>query len=287
MSNPSAADPAPEACYRHPDRPTYIRCQRCGRPICPECQTPAAVGVHCPNCVREAHAATPRASGIPRSTNPVARYFGGVVAGGAPIVTFSLIAACVVVYGLQFLTKQALTEAWIYYPPLTATQPWRMITSAFLHSPGTVLHILFNMYALFVFGPVIEHLLGRWRFLALYLIAAFAGSVGVLLLAPGTAVLGASGAIFGLLGALLIVHRGLGGNPTQIIVVIGINLALGFFIAGVAWQAHVGGLIGGAAVAGVYMATRHRSKRNLQILGVAGVVAALVALTLLGISIHF
>ena len=110
---------------------------------------------------------------------------------------------------LQFLTKQALTEAWIYYPPLTAAQPWRMITSAFLHSPGTVPHILFNMYALFVFGPVLERLLGGGAFLALYLVAAFGGSVGVLLyLAPGTAVLGASGAIFGLLGALLIVHGG-------------------------------------------------------------------------------
>ena len=112
------------------------------------------------------------------------------------------------------------------------------------------------------------------RFLTLYLIAGFGGSVAVLWLAPQSSVLGASGAIFGLLGALLVIQRGLGGNSTQLVVVIALNLAIGFFIPNVSWQAHVGGLVAGALVAFVYMRTRKRQQRVLQIMLVAASSAA-------------
>ena len=203
--------------------------------------------------------------------------------GSTPVVTYSLIAACLVIYALQWITQGALTQAWVYAAPLTVAEPWRMITAIFLHSQTSPLHILFNMYSLYVIGPPIEALVGRVRFLVLYLIAGFAGSVAVLLLAPGVQVLGASGAIFGLLGAYFVITRHLGGSQTQIFVVIAINLALGFFIPNVAWQAHVGGLIAGIAVAAVYVATRRRAQRPLQILGVVGIVVALLALTVLGV----
>ena len=253
-------------------------CQRCGRPICPECQVPAAVGVQCPECVNEGHAsvAQPVSTRMRRIFRP---------RGSTPVVTYSLIAACVLIYGLQWITQQQITQAWIYWPPLTASEPWRMITSTFLHSPSSILHLLFNMYSLFIFGPVLESLIGRVRFLALYLVSGFAGSVAVLLLAPGIAVLGASGAIFGLMGAYFVITRHLGRGQTQVFIIIALNLVIGFVIPNVAWQAHLGGLIAGVAVAMVYVSTRRRAQRPVQILGVVGIVLALVALTVVGVAV--
>jgi membrane associated rhomboid family serine protease len=273
-----------DVCYRHPDRPSLIRCQRCGRTICPACQTQAAVGVQCPECVREGREAA-NANRAPRAAR-FARAVRGGAAAGRPIVTFTLIGLNLVVFGLQWLTGQALTQAWIYAPALTASEPWRMVTSAFLHSPSFVLHIVFNMFALFSFGPALEQLLGRGRFAALYLISAFGGSVAVLLLGEyGQGVLGASGAVFGLMGAFLIIQRRLGGDVLQIAVIVAINLALGFFVSGISWQAHVGGLIAGAAVAAVYVATRTRAQRGVQIAGVAGIAVLLVIISVARVAV--
>jgi membrane associated rhomboid family serine protease len=200
-------------------------------------------------------------------------------ASGVPIVSYTLIALNLVIYLAQWVSDGAVYQALAYYPPLTAYEPWRMITATFLHSQSSFLHILFNMYSLFIFGPIIERLVGRIRFLALYLIAGFAGSLAVLLLAPDIVVVGASGAIFGLLGAFFVIQRRLGGNNMQLLVVIGLNLVIGFIIPNVAWQAHVGGLIGGAAVALVYLQTRRPKQKTLQILLVAGIAVALVVIT--------
>jgi membrane associated rhomboid family serine protease len=258
-------------CYRHPDRQSYVLCQRCGRTICPSCQTQAAVGVHCPECVREAQQSAPR-----RKPAVVTAFRSS---SSQPVVTYSIIGLTAVVYALQFLSGQVVASLLYYEPVLTFQRPWTMITSAFVHSPTSFLHILFNMYSLFVFGPILEHLLGRGRFLALYLIAAFGGSVAVLVLDPSRGVLGASGAIFGLMGAFFVIQRRLGGNNLQIIIVIGLNLVIGFLIPNISWQAHVGGLVAGAAVAFVYLQTRRPAQRRTQLLGVAGIAAALVAVT--------
>ncbi len=268
----SAADSSHNSCYRHPNRQSYILCQRCGRTICTDCQTQAAVGVHCPECVREGRASLPR-----RKPAIVTAFRAN---SNRPVVTYSLIALCVLVYLLQVFVGSAVTQALIYYPPFTYAQPWRMITSMFAHSPSSILHVLFNMYSLFVFGPILERLLGRGRFLALYMISGFGGSVAVLWLAPSTAVLGASGAIFGLLGAFFVIQRRLGGNNMQLLILIGINLVIGFLPGfNISWQAHVGGLIAGCAVAFVYVRTRRADQRVVQVLLVAGIAAALVALT--------
>jgi membrane associated rhomboid family serine protease len=157
-----------------------------------------------------------------------------------------------------------------------------MVTALFVHSPSSFLHILFNMFSLFLFGPIMERMLGRIRFLVLYLLSGLGGSVAVLLLAPGTPVVGASGAIFGLLGAFFVVQRRLGGNTTQLLIVIGLNLVVGFLPGtNIAWQAHVGGFIVGAAVAFVYLRTRRIAQRTVQIVAVTGVFVVLVLLTLL------
>jgi membrane associated rhomboid family serine protease len=282
--------PAPQAeidsefCYRHPDRQSFIHCQRCGRTICPQCQTQAAVGVQCPECVREGRAEVRASQGgmlgrlIPR--------------GSAPAVTYVLMALCAVIYLAQVFSGGALTDAWVLRPDLIASQPWRLITSAFLHA--NPLHILFNLYALYIFGPVLERFLGRVRYLALYLVGALGGSVGVVLvwqlalvtnnasakwldglLTPASA-LGASGAVFALMGALLVLRKSIGLQLNQILVVVVINLAFGFFVRGIAWQAHLGGLAIGAAIAAVYLVTRREQQRSAQILGVVGIAVALV-----------
>lgn len=262
-------------CYRHPDRQSFVLCQRCGRTICGECQTPAAVGFHCPECMKEARASAPRRK--PAIVTAFRRR------STAPVVTWSIIALCVVVYLLQLVTSGIVTSALVYFPVLTEFQPWRMITAMFAHSPGSFLHILFNMYSLLIFGPILERTLGRWRFLALYLLSGLGGSVAVLLIAPGIGVLGASGAIFGLFGAFFVIQRKLGGNSLQLVIVIGLNLVIGFIIPNIAWQAHIGGLVVGGIVAFVFLRTRAVDKRNEQILLLLGVLAGLVALTVLGV----
>ncbi|WRH23674.1 rhomboid family intramembrane serine protease [Arthrobacter sp. JZ12] len=264
-------------CPRHSDRVSYVRCQRCGRPACPECQRPAAVGVQCVDCVREAQRSAPVQKTV----------FGGAVRQGRPVVTFSLIGACVALFLAQ-MTIPGITEmlayAGVYTSGVTTPEPWRMITAAFLHSTGFLLHIGFNMYALWIIGQALEPLLGRSRFLALYLIAAFAGSVAVLLLSnPLQPVVGASGAVFGLFGAMLVVQRRRGGDVRQLVVLIAINTVLGFVVPGISWQAHLGGLLaGGAAAAIIAYTPRSRNRSLIQWSGLSVLTLVLVALTFVG-----
>lgn len=284
MSDPSATE-APPTCYRHPDRPTYVSCQRCERPICPACQVPAAVGVQCPECVREARPAA-RPGGWTRAFVP--RRSG--------VVTYVLMGLIVVTFGMQWLTGQALTAAWVLDPRVVGAEPWRLGTSAFLHSPQSFLHILFNLYALYILGPGLESFLGRARFIALYLLAAVGGSLGVLTVyelaivtngaiisATGgfiqpSAALGASGAVFGLMGAYLVLRRAIGVDVGQLLIVLGINVVIGFVAANIAWEAHFGGLAIGALVAFVYLRTRRPDQRRAQLIGVAAVGVGLLVL---------
>lgn len=273
-------------CPRHPDRESYVRCQRCNRPTCPECQRPAAVGIQCVDCVRQQN----------RGTRPARTVFGGAVSldrqgTSPPRVTVTIIGICVAVYFAQISIGDRFTERFLYAPALTQEQPWRMLTSAFLHSPGMILHILFNMYALWLIGPYLESLFGRGRFLALYLICAFGGSVGFLVLANPhslrwyTGAVGASGAVFGLFAAYLVVQRKLKRDATSMFVVIGLNFAIGFLPGlNVAWQAHLGGLITGlVATAGMAYAPRDR-RTLVQTGALAAVVLALMLLTVVKVS---
>ncbi len=281
MTDAPAETEAP-VCYRHPKRETWVSCQRCGRPICPECQIQAPVGVQCPECVREGQA------GMPRRAPALVRTFRP---GPTTVVTYTLIGLNVLIYALQWLTAQELTQAWYLFPYSIASEPWRLITSAFLHSPSSiVLHLLFNMYALFIFGPVLESFLGRARFIALYVIGALGGSLGVLtsveiwVLTDGTlqnapaGALGASGAVFALMGAVFAMRKALGVGVRQLLVVLAINLALPFFVGGIAWQGHVGGLVIGFLIGVIFARTRRPQSRTAQILGIAGVAAGLLLL---------
>jgi membrane associated rhomboid family serine protease len=146
-------------------------------------------------------------------------------------------------------------------------------------------HILFNSFAIYIFGSQLEPMLGKNRYLLLYLLSIIGGSVAVLLLSdPRIPVVGASGAFFGLMGAFFIVLRSLGENPQQLLLLIVINLGMGFFISGISWEGHLGGLITGAAIAAVYSETRRRNQKVAQFLGIVIVIGVLILLTFWGVS---
>jgi len=217
--------------------------------VCPDCQRQAAVGVQCVDCVNEAARAT---ASTPAGRTPL----GGRRHAGPPVVTIGIIAVCVISYVLQ-LVSPGWTRQWLFAPVIGADEPWRFLTAAFLHSPGGYLHIIANMIALWMIGPFLETALGRARYLTLYLLSAVAGSVACLLLAEPlgtwyTAVVGASGAVFGLFGAVLVVLRKLKGNAAGILGVIVLNVVIGFVVPGIAWQAHLGGLVVGALLGAAY-----------------------------------
>lgn len=173
------------------------------------------------------------------------------------------------------------TNSMFYAPLFTPFEPWRMITAGFVHDWSSPWHILLNSYAIWIFGQQLEPLLGKLRFFVLYMVSIFGGSVAVLWLSnPQTPVVGASGALFGLMGAFFVIIRTLGGNTTQIFLLIAINFSMGLFVSGISWEGHLGGLVTGFAIAGVYANTRNKNQKFAQFVGVILVVAALVVLTL-------
>ncbi len=199
------------------------------------------------------------------------------------MVTFTIIGLCAVSWLLQLVTDGEWTRLLGFAPVLGDSEPYRFLTTAFLHATSP-LHILFNMYALWITGPFLEQMLGRWRFATLYLLSAIGGSVGFLVLSGGpmerefyTLAVGASGAVFGLFGAILLVMRRLQRNATQIVVLIAINFALGFVIANIAWQAHLGGLITGLALGGGFAYAPAQRRTPVSIAVAAAVAIALVA----------
>jgi membrane associated rhomboid family serine protease len=193
-------------------------------------------------------------------------------------------AISIAVWLLQLSPVGPLVEfQFAYRPSATTIAPWQMLTAAFLH--GSWLHLLFNMFTLYIFGQVLEPMLGRARFLALYLVAAFGGSVAVLLFSdPFTPVVGASGAIYGLMGAYFVLLRSVGERAGQLTGLIAINLIFSFLSPGISWQAHIGGLAIGAAVAAIYAGTRRPEQRQRQIFSVLLLVAGLVAATVFQVN---
>lgn len=241
-------------CYRHPDRTTYVRCTRCNRPICPDCMRSAAVGQQCVDCVR----VDARSVRQPRSRSLVRPN------ADLPVVTYGLIALNVLALVMQHLPGGLGGELMLWPPAVAAGQVYRLVTSAFLHY-GLV-HLLLNMWALYVVGPALEALLGRWRFSALYLLSALGGSVAVYLLAPlNTLTAGASGAIFGLFGATFVVSKRLRMDVGWVAAVILINLVFTFSIPHISWQGHVGGLVTGTLVALAYVYPPASRRNQIQL----------------------
>jgi membrane associated rhomboid family serine protease len=264
-------------CYRHPDRETYIRCQRCDRPICPACMNPAPVGYQCPQCVAEGNTEVRQPQTV----------LGGEVHASGDLVTKILLGINVAVFLLTFIGSQVeerlglVLLAFYNGTPIGVAdgEYYRVITAAFLHTQWW--HIGFNMYALWVLGTMLEPVLGRARFTALYLLSALGGSAASLLgLAPNTIAYGASGAVFGLFGALLVVSRRFNRDISGIIAVLLLNVVLGFYFSGIDWRAHLGGFLTGGALALVY-AYVPRSQRMLWAVVSGVLVLALVVVVVL------
>ncbi len=291
MASPDLSRNSDNFCYRHPDRQSFVLCQRCLRTICPECQTQGAVGVICPECLGEQQkSATPAQRKAERRwSSPRAV----TVRDTRPLVTYGIIGVTLLVYLTQLIpgspVQQLLAFNSLFVMPsleFAPFQPWRLFTVLVVH--GGFFHLALNMLAVWMIGRSLEPLLGRWRFLVLYLLSGLGGSVGVALIAPGIWVVGASGAVFGLLGALLVIGRHIGANIRGILLILGINLVIGF-VPGfqVAWQAHVGGLVVGALVGLIYARTRSVRRRALQVWLLIAVTVGLFALLLLPPLIHF
>lgn len=273
--------PAPAmVCTWHPDRPTNLSCSRCGRPACPSCLRPASVGFHCRACVAEAR---------PTQRTTVARTVAGAIHGRQPRITYGLIAVNVLVFVIvaaqarslaNFNASSVFSESLLWPWGVAQGDWWRLIASGFLHL--SITHIVLNMLALYFIGLGLERVLGTWRYLALYFLSLLGGSAGVMLFtAPNAAAAGASGAIFGLMGALLVTLKRLKLDMRQAGIIIAINVIATFTIPGISWQAHLGGLVIGALV-GWAMLYAPREKRQQWQIGIclatfvvlAGLIAA-------------
>jgi membrane associated rhomboid family serine protease len=261
-------------CYRHPDRETGLSCSECGRPICTECMTVAPVGLRCPD-----HSGRPQ--GVARVRRQVRR---AGWAGTGALVTKTLIAINVLVYLAEIGSGSGATGAGgggsvvdrfaLDGPDVANGGWWRLITAGFLHA--NVLHIGLNMLILWLVGSPLEEMLGRGRYLLLYFVSLLAGSAGALLQAPLVTTVGASGAIFGLFGALLVLEyfatgQIVGGQAFGLIV---INLIFSFTFSNISWGGHIGGLVGG--ILGTLVLARfgrgHAAYGRLGLLGIAGMV---------------
>jgi membrane associated rhomboid family serine protease len=291
----------PRYCYRHPDRETGLSCSECGRPICYECMTPAPVGLRCPE-----HSGKPQ--GIQKVTRAAERAVTGVGGRRVNAVTIALIVVNVAVYAAELAAGGSMqgTGNWIFNhgalfasgvvipggvvpagphlgaPPgyvlsgVAHGEWWRMITAAFLHYGP--FHLAVNMYSLFFAGTLLEHAIGRWRFALLYLASGIAGSAGAIYLSPDKVTVGASGAIFGILGALFVLerrgHLATGGQIAGLIV---INLIITFSLSSyISVGGHVGGLIGGVAL--MWILVQYRRSALVSVAASVALVVASVAI---------
>ena len=281
MSLPSygqRSDPraAPD-CPRHPGVRSVDYCKRCNRPMCVDCLIPTEVRSICVDC-------TSSKRGWVRQASRAAQM-------GAPVVTYAMMAICILMY-LATCVFPSLKSSLALVPLFLMSRPWTILTGAFLH--GGLLHILFNMLSLYWVGRAIEPVLGWWRFLTVYLVSALGGSAFILawcLIQPSelfVGTVGASGAVFGLFGAVFVLQRLGGADTTPILTLLGINLVYGFLASGISWQAHIGGAVAGVAATWVLARlARPRSgiteaaQNRRQLLVALGMIAGIVVLNAL------
>jgi membrane associated rhomboid family serine protease len=283
-------------CYRHPGVPTGIVCSRCGRPICPACMVDAAVGFQCPECTKEG-ARQMRQGLLP---------YGGYPSRDPRLTSIVLIVINTAIWLLSGVSSLgdrlalaprgvclAANDPSSYYPGVLKAACvangdnwvagvasgawWQVVTSVFTHL--TFIHLAVNMVSLFIIGPILERVLGRRRFLIVYGIAGLAGSATVMwLTSPEASTVGASGALFGLMGAILLLSYKAKGNYKQVLIILGANIAFTLFYVGtISWQGHFGGLVGGL-IAGWIIAYAPRARRTqIQLYGLSAVTIVVLA----------
>ena len=269
-----------QTCYRHPNRETGVSCSSCGRPICPECMTPSPVGMRCPECAGQR-----------------TRVVRGVPSGGEGFwrspATYVLIAINVVVFlaevgtghgGLSNIDSSMIVEFGLFGPSVAEGEWYRLLTSGFLHA--SLFHIGGNMLLLYFLGRILEPGIGSVRFLLIYFVALFAGSLGALIATPDGISIGASGAVFGILAATFVIARGRGVDAlaSSVGILILLNLAFSFGVPGISVGAHLGGLVAGALCAGLVIAGErgmlgaHHRAAELAAMGALGVLAVVASI---------
>ena len=261
-----------DVCYRHPGRETGVSCSNCGRPICPDCMTSTPVGMRCPDCARQ----RTRVRTMRSVEEPAATYAligvnvlvgAGLVLGGASGGNFGNNQ----LYDLGALSRGTVADG----------EWWRLLTSGFIHGAGypssVFLHLLFNMFALWVLGGMLEPAVGRLRFLLIYFTSLLSGSLGALLLSPHGFTAGASGAVFGRMGAALVVMRRRGISPMEsgLGLWLVLNLVITFTIPNISIGGHIGGLVGGAVAAFLLVDLRERMRAPAAVpIALCGAIAA-------------
>lgn len=267
-------------CYRHPDRETGLSCSECGRPICVDCMSVAPVGIRCPD-----HATTGGGAPAKRTVSTPSLPSRRSLARDGLLVTKILIGVNVAFYlvgvaqggGIASPDGEVYRKLWLYGPWVADGDWWRLVTSAFLHA--SLLHIAFNMLALWWIGGPLEEAIGWRRYLAIYAVSGLAGAAGALLASPQAVTVGASGAIFGLLGAMIVIQwqqTGSVAGPALTLVLI--NLVITFAVPNISWGGHLGGLVGGvlATLAITHGGTRHVAYARISPVAVVTLVAIAV-----------
>ena len=235
-------------CYRHPDRETLLSCSQCERPICTSCMSPAPVGIRCPECAGKTSTTATMHRARGRAVRNVAR------PGRHNTVTLVLVFLNILVFVAELAQgvgiqgggpSSIITQGGLYGPSIANGQIWRILTSGFIHE--SLIHVGFNMWALWILGTAFESYVGSRRMILVYAVSLLWGSAGALLLSPGALTIGASGAIFGIMGALVVMsrQRGIAIMQSGLGVLILLNLVITLTIPDVSIGGHLGGLIGG------------------------------------------
>jgi membrane associated rhomboid family serine protease len=267
-----------QTCYRHPNRETGVSCSNCGRPICPECMTSTPVGMRCPECARQKTKVRAGAGAFSQT------------AGGMP-ATYALIAINVIVFLAELAgggsagagnSGSLIHDAGVHGPSIADGDWWRVVTGGFLHAG--FLHLAFNMYVLYICGQILEPGIGTPRFLGIYFVSLIAGSLGALIVDPNAVTVGASGAIFGLMAAVIVIARGRGLEDLaqQFGIFVALNLLLTFTISGISIGGHIGGLVGGTVTALLVIFVERRMSGRPGYLFELGAVVLMIAATFAG-----
>ena len=267
-----------QTCYRHPNRETGVSCSNCGRPICPECMTSTPVGMRCPECARERTKVRSGAGAF------------SATAGGMP-ATYVLIGLNVIVFLAEMLSGgptgagdsgSLIRDGGTHGPSIADGDWWRVISGGFLHAG--LIHLLLNMYVLWIAGQILEPAIGTRRFLGIYFTGLVAGSLGALIVDPNATTVGASGAIFGLMAAVIVIARGRGLEDLaqQFGIFVALNLLLTFTISGISIGGHIGGLVGGTVTALLVIFVERRMSGRPGYLFELGAVVLMIAATFAG-----
>jgi membrane associated rhomboid family serine protease len=254
-------------CYRHPERETKVSCSNCERPICPDCMTSTSVGMRCPECARQRT----------QVRNPT-----GMAGRSDAPATYALIAVCVLAYLAELAGGGAssfdgggklIRDGGVFAAAVADGEVYRIVTAGFLHAG--LLHLGFNMFALYILGTLLEPAIGSARFVGIFAVSLIAGSCGALLLDPNELTVGASGGIFGLMAAAFLIarHRGLDQLASQVGLFVVINLVFTFSIPNISIGGHIGGLIGGALAALLVTTLERRRVPNAKLIEGIGLVA--------------